>query len=225
MAGYGKQDVLHGVSLDVHRGEVVSVLGHNGAGKTTLLRTLLGMIGKRGGTIRFFGDNIEDLDYVDRVRRGMTLTPAEAPIFRELTAMHNLDLGAFTVDDKEKRKKALKGTIDRFPILSDKLQQVAGTMSGGEQRVLSLGMALVAQPRLMLLDEPSLGIAPVLVESIFQDIGALAANEGLTVLMVEQNVKAALKITDRAYFMRQGSIILEESGERALERDSWWDLF
>jgi branched-chain amino acid transport system ATP-binding protein len=224
-AGYGRREVLHDVSLHVGRGEIVTVLGHNGAGKTTMLRAIFGMTPLRGGRIAFDGADSSHASNVDNVRRGMTFTPAEAPIFRDLTVGENLDLGAFTVTDAGVRRQRRERVLELFPILEERRAQLAGTLSGGQQRMLSLGIALMAGPQLMLLDEPSLGIAPSLVQQIFGRIKHLSENEGLAVLIVEQNVRAALPIVDRAYFMRAGNIILEESGEAALARDHWWDLF
>lgn len=225
VAGYGKQDVLHDLSLTVNQGEIVSVLGHNGAGKTTLLRTLLGILPLRDGTVYFGSEDVTQLSHVDRVRRGMTFTPAEAPVFRELSVADNLDLGTFTLQSRDAKAESIEAAIDIFPFLKERIGQDAGTMSGGEQRIVSLGIALAARPKLMMLDEPSLGIAPALVESMFEDIRQMAESEGLSVLMVEQNVRAALRVTGRVYYMRNGSMIHEESGEEALQRDNWWELF
>jgi len=224
-AGYDKWDVLHDVSLDVAPGEVVCVLGHNGAGKTTLLRTVLGILEARSGTVEFFGEEVTGRSYVERVRAGMSLTPAEAPVFRELRVLDNLDLGAFTVADDDQRRQNVEQVLKRFPLLAQRAKQRAGTMSGGEQRILSIGMALAAAPKLMLLDEPSLGIAPVLIKSIFADIRSIVDRDGLAVLLVEQNVRAALGIADRVYYMRQGTVIMEENAKDASARESWWELF
>ena len=224
-AGYGKQEVLHDLDIDVMPGEIVCVLGHNGAGKTTLLRTLLGILEARDGTVEFLGRDVTNDDYIGRVQAGMTLTPAETPIFRDLKVIDNLDLGGFTITDERERQGIVTEILERFPLLSRRARQRAGTLSGGEQRILSIGMALAADPKLMMLDEPSLGIAPALVESIFQDIRNLAKCDGLSVLMVEQNIPAALAIADRVYFMRGGMIVLEETAQEAAARESWWDLF
>jgi branched-chain amino acid transport system ATP-binding protein len=224
-ASYGKRRVLHELSLDVRPGEIVTVLGHNGAGKSTLLKAIFGVVPLQGGHIHFDGRDASGDSSVARVRAGMSFTPAEAPIFRDLTVAENLALGAFTVMSGAVREERLERVFGIFPMLRDRRKQIAGTMSGGQQRMISLGIALMGGPKLMLLDEPSLGIAPGLVQEMFEQIRQLSAQEGLSVLLVEQNVRAALSLADRAYFMRAGSMILEESATAALARGKWWDLF
>lgn len=224
-ASYGKRRVLHGVSLEVRRGEIVTVLGHNGAGKTTMLKSVFGLVPVVAGSIVFDGEEATNRSNVRNVKHGMSFTPAEAPIFRDLTVAENLDLGAFTVGDAAVRRERLEQVLALFPILAERRKQLAGTLSGGQQRMVSLGIALMGGPKLMLLDEPSLGIAPGLVVEIFQRIRQLTEEEGLSVLLVEQNVRAALPIADRAYFMRAGHMILEEPAAEALARGKWWDLF
>jgi branched-chain amino acid transport system ATP-binding protein len=224
-AGYQRRLVLHDVSLTVGEGEIVAILGHNGAGKTTLLKTIVGFIPLAGGSIWFGGKDRTAEQYTDKVRAGIAYTSAEAPVFRDLTVRDNLELGGFTVPDGQERTARAQQVFALFPILEERQGQLAGTLSGGQQRMLSLGMAIMARPKLMLLDEPSLGLSPAIVQSIFQQIRQFAQEDGLSVLLVEQNVRAALRITDRAYFMRGGEIILEEDSETALARGSWWDLF
>ena len=224
-AGYQRRQVLYDVSLNVGQGEVVAVLGHNGAGKTTLLKAIIGFIPTFGGRIWFDGVDRTFLSSSARVRAGMTYTSAEAPVFRDLPVRDNLELGGFTVADGQERARRIAQIFAIFPILEERQSQLAGTLSGGQQRMLSLGMAIMARPKLMLLDEPSLGLSPAIVQSIFQQIRQLAVEDGASVLLVEQNVRAALRIADRAYFMRAGDIILEEDSETALARGSWWDLF
>lgn len=224
-AGYRTQNALFDVSIRVAPGEIVAVLGHNGAGKTTLLKTVFGLISPAGGRVEFDGAETTGSSYVANVRAGMTFTPAEAAVFRDLTVRDNLKLGAFTVSDQGDVTERLEKVLTMFPVLKERDDQLAGTLSGGEQRMLSLGIALMAGPKLMLLDEPGLGIAPALVQSIFEQIHAFSRDEGLAVVLVEQNVRAALRIADRAYFLRAGHIILEESGDKALARGKWWDLF
>jgi branched-chain amino acid transport system ATP-binding protein len=224
-AVYGKRRVLHGVTLEVRRGEIVTVLGHNGAGKTTMLKAAFGLVPVVAGRVVFDGEDATNRSNVRNVKQGMSFTPAEAPIFRDLTVAENLELGAFTVTDAAVRGARLDQVLELFPILAERRKQLAGTLSGGQQRMVSLGIALMAGPKLMLLDEPSLGIAPGLAKEIFQRIRQLAVDERLSVLLVEQNVRAALPIADRAYFMRAGEIILEEPAEQALARGHWWDLF
>jgi branched-chain amino acid transport system ATP-binding protein len=225
VSGYSKRAVLHGVSLRVAAGEVVAVLGHNGAGKTTLLKNIFGTVGIRGGSVEYQGAEIQGRSYLRNVQEGMSFVPAEAPVFRELKVSDNLELAAFTVADSERKARNIAAAYDMFPLLADRSNQAAGTLSGGEQRMLSLAMALVPDPRILLLDEPSLGIAPALTDEIFLRIREIVDERQISVLIVEQNVKAALRIAHRVYFMRQGAILLEEDSTTALARGSWWDLF
>jgi branched-chain amino acid transport system ATP-binding protein len=225
VAGYGKRQVLHGVSLNVAPGEVVTLLGHNGAGKTTLLKAIFGLVPLTEGRVLLDGRDCTGMSTVASVRNGVAFVPAEAPIFRELTIGENLQLGAFTVRDRDLRRQRLERVHALFPLLHDRAAEIAGTLSGGQQRLLSLGIALMSGANLMLLDEPSLGIAPSLVNELFETISRLCKEEGLSILLIEQNVRAALPLADRAYFMRAGEILLEESAEQAMAREDWWDLF
>jgi branched-chain amino acid transport system ATP-binding protein len=223
--GYGKRPVLHGVSLHVKPGEIVTVLGHNGAGKTTLLKAIFGLLPVSSGRIVFEGEDVTRASTAEAVRRGVSFTPAERPIFRELTIRENLELGAFTVTDSVVQQQRLSRVHELFPVLQQRAGETAGVLSGGQQRLLSIGIALMSGAKLMLLDEPSLGIAPSLVEELFSSIRELSRDEGLSVLLVEQNVRAALPIADRAYYVRMGAVILEESAEESRKREHWWDLF
>lgn len=224
-AGYGKQRVLHDVSIHVTEGEVVGVLGHNGAGKTTLLKALARMIPVVSGDIDYLGEPVTRRSSVQMVRRGISMTPAETPIFRELTVEQNLELGASGITDRKEVRQRMQDVFAVFPVLGDRRSAVAGRFSGGQQRQLSLGIALMARPRLMLLDEPSLGISPAVVGSTFRTIRDLATERAMSVLVVEQNVKAVTAIVDRVYVLRNGSIVLEESGAMAQQRNEWWELF
>lgn len=224
-AAYGKRSVLFDVSLNVRPGEIVAVLGHNGAGKTTLLRCIFGLMNPTAGSVRFSGGTITNRNYSRNVRDGISFTPAEAPVFRELTVRDNLSLGGFTVPRGPKKEARLEEVLSIFPILRERESQLAGTLSGGQQRMLAVGIALMTQPRLMLLDEPSLGLAPATVQQLLQQIHDLAERDRLAVILVEQNVRAALRVSDRAYFIRTGRVILEEEGSTARARDSYWDLF
>lgn len=225
VTGYQRRQVLYDVGVAVGAGEVVAVLGHNGAGKTTLLKAIVGFLPLWSGTVRFDGAERGREPYTRRVRDGISFAPAEAPVFRDLPVLDNLELGGFTVPDRDERSSRIERVYGLFPILRERQRQLAGTLSGGQQRMLSLGMAIMAKPKLMLLDEPSLGLSPAVVQSIFAQIRRFADEDGMSVLLVEQNVRAALRIADRAYFMRAGAIILEEDAERALGRGNWWDLF
>ena len=222
---YGALEVIHGADLDIKDGEFVVFVGPSGCGKSTLLRMVAGLEDVTSGDIFIAGRDVTATGYTGRVRAGMSYTSAEAPVFRDLTVRDNLELGGFTVPDGQERARRMGQIFGLFPILEERQSQLAGTLSGGQQRMLSLGMAIMARPKLMLLDEPSLGLSPAIVQSIFQQIRQFAREDGMSVLLVEQNVRAALRIADRAYFMRAGDIILEEASETALARGSWWDLF
>lgn len=224
-AGYGKRRVLSDVSVRIDKGEVVGVLGHNGAGKTTLLKCLFRSVPLIDGGVSFAGERVDRVSSVQMVRRGMSFTPAESPIFRELTVFQNLELGASGMRDRAEIRKRMEETFAIFPVLGERQSQLAGRFSGGQQRQLSLGIALMAHPMMMLLDEPSLGISPAVVGATFQIIRELAQDRGMSVLIVEQNVKAITGIADRVYVLRNGSIVLEESGAEAQQRETWWDLF
>jgi branched-chain amino acid transport system ATP-binding protein len=204
---YGKREVLHGVSIKVGAGEVVTILGHNGAGKTTLLKSIFGLVPVQGGTVRVKGKDVTKGNTIDRVRAGISFTPAETPIFPDLTIRKNLELGAFTLKDDKLRSERLDRVHDLFPLLKERPTGIAGQLSGGQQRMLAVGIALMTGARLMLLDEPSLGIAPRLVADIFEAIGQIA-EVGTTILLVEQNTRLALKYSTRAYVLRTGEIAM-----------------
>jgi branched-chain amino acid transport system ATP-binding protein len=222
-AGYGRRPVLFDVNLHVDRGEIVAMFGHNGAGKTTTLNGIFGRCKPTGGTVRFLGDDITRAKGTQNVRRGMTLIPAEHFVFADLSVLDNLRLGAY--GDGTGADERMKQIYELFPILDERQRQLAGTLSGGQQRMLSIGIALMTGPRLLLLDEPSLGLSPALVQQMMVVIGRLAKEQHLSVLLVEQNVMQTLDVVDRAYFMRSGRIILEERSEDLKARDSYWDLF
>ena len=223
-AAYGARQVLDNVSLTVAPGEIVTVLGHNGAGKTTLLKAVFGAIA-RSGDVEFDGQDLKPQAYTAAVGRGMSFTPATLPVFRDLTVDENLDLGGISLTNRTERRAQVEKMQTLFPLLAERRGQLAGTLSGGQQRILSIAMALMIKPKLMLLDEPSLGIAPSVVQQIFGQIRELAQEEKLAVLLVEQNVRASLRIADRVYYLRHGEIILEEPAEVSAAREHWWDLF
>lgn len=222
---YGKRQVIFDISMHVRPGEVVALLGPNGAGKTTLLKAIFGLLGVGAGSVRFAGEKAGHRSPSENVRAGASFTPAESAVFRDLSVEDNLELGAFSVVSRQVKDERIEKVYGLFPILSERRRQAAGTISGGQQRMLSIGMALMSGPRLMLLDEPSLGLAPGLAQQMLEEVKRLSATEGLAVLLVEQNVRAALRVSERAYFMRSGRILLEESAEAALARGKWWDLF
>ena len=207
-AGYGTEEVLHGVSLRVDEGEIVSILGANGAGKTTTLLTISGLVRASGGAVRFQGEDLHTLPSHEVVRRGLTQSPEGRRVFGVLSVLENLRLGAFTVGDKEKAEQTLDWIFDLFPRLHERKDQLAGTLSGGEQQMLAIGRAVMARPELLLLDEPSMGLAPIVVQEIFDVIKDIN-DSGTTILLVEQNARKALQIADYAYVMETGHIVLE----------------
>jgi branched-chain amino acid transport system ATP-binding protein len=224
-AGYGRRPVLFDVGLRVGRGEIVAMFGHNGAGKTTTLNAIFGRCRPTAGRVTFAGEDVTRAGGIESVRRGMTLIPAEHFVFADLTVLDNLRLGAFGERSHERIEERTKLVYELFPILAERDRQLAGTMSGGQQRMLSIGIALMTGPQLLLLDEPSLGLSPALVQQMMEVIGRLAREQNLSVLMVEQNVVQTLGVVDRAYFMRSGRIILEERAEQLKTREGYWDLF
>ena len=200
---YGVIQALKGVSLQVEEGEIVSLIGANGAGKTTLLQTISGLLKKSGGDILFMGKSLNKANAKHIVKAGITQVPEGRHIFPEMSVYENLLMGAYLRKDKDGIKKDLEMVYQRFPRLKDRLSQDASTLSGGEQQMLAMGRALMARPKILLLDEPSMGLAPILVKEIFSIIKDINA-QGTTILLVEQNAKMALSIADRAYVMETG---------------------
>ncbi|NWG25221.1 MAG: ABC transporter ATP-binding protein [Pseudorhodoplanes sp.] len=209
---YGRVEALHGVSLEVANGEVVTLVGSNGAGKTTLLRVISGVQPAAGGTITFDGETIDRLAPHVRVERGIAQVPEGRQVFSPLSVEDNLRLGAIRRDGPDVERN-LDRMFSLFPVLAERRSRAAGGLSGGQQQMLAIGRALMSQPKLLLLDEPSMGLAPILVDQILDTVVALR-KEGMTILLVEQNVTAALAIADRAYVIETGRIVL--SGECAM---------
>lgn len=224
-AGYGKKQVVFDVSLHVREGEVVTVLGHNGSGKTTTIKTILGLYPAQGGRIAYRGQDVTNASSRHNVKAGMALIPSERFVFGDLSVLDNLLLGGANEPSAERRARRMERVHELFPILKERSAQLAGTMSGGQQRMVSLGLSLMAGPKLLMLDEPSLGLAPAVVQQIFDAVKELTMTEGLSVLLLEQNVGQALRISDRVYVMRSGRVILEETADQMRQRDSYWDLF
>jgi branched-chain amino acid transport system ATP-binding protein len=225
VTGYARKQVTFDVSLRVDAGEIVALMGHNGAGKTTTLKAIAGLLPVWSGQVVLDGEPVARTSSAVRVRRGLSLVPQERFVFADLDVAENLALGGFSLDDPAAVAAQRDRVLTLFPVLAERRRQLAGTLSGGEQRMLSLGMALMRRPRVLLLDEPSLGLAPLLVERLMETIQDIARRDALTVLLVEQNVRHALAIAGRVYIMRTGRLILEETGTAMAARGQWWDLF
>ena len=212
---YGVICALKGISFEVNEGEIVSLIGANGAGKTTMMQSVVGIIPKRSGTVLFDGQDITKTPCHKIVKLGMTQVPEGRRIFQELSVYENLMMGAYTVKDQQQFKQELDKVFDLFPRLAERRKQVAGTLSGGEQQMLAMSRALISKPKLLMLDEPSMGLAPILVDQIFSIIKELHA-AGTTILLVEQNASKALEIADRAYVLETGSIMLSGTGKELM---------
>jgi branched-chain amino acid transport system ATP-binding protein len=223
--GYGRKQVVFDASFHVDEGEIVGIFGHNGSGKSTTIRTILGVLPPLAGSVAYLGHDATGRSTRVNVREGMALIPSERFVFQDLTVMDNLLLGAANDPQPERNAARMELVLELFPILRERSGQLAGTMSGGQQRMVSLGIALMANPKLLMLDEPSLGLAPTVVQQIFDVVRRLADTQGLSVLLLEQNVGQALRIVDRVYVMRSGRVILEETADQMRTRDSYWDLF
>jgi len=217
---YGNVEALHGISLSVNQGEIVTILGANGAGKSTTLRAISGLLKPSGGEIRFDGRPAHAIPAHERVRLGIAQSPEGRRIFGTLTVRENLGLGAFTRKDGAEIAETAAWIYRLFPVLEKRRDQLAGTLSGGEQQMLAIGRALMAKPRVLLLDEPSLGLAPLLVKAIFQTIREINQTTGVTVVLVEQNARAALKLAHRGYVMEVGRIVLEGHAQELMEDPS-----
>jgi len=216
---YGVIGAVKGVSFEVGQGEIVALIGANGAGKTTILQTITGLIQPRGGSIRFDGADLLKTPAHKIVSLGMAHVPEGRRIFQELTVLENLRLGAFTRKDKKEIEASLEMVYSRFPRLKERRTQIAGTLSGGEQQMLAMGRALMSRPKIILMDEPSMGLSPLLVSEVFDIIREINA-AGTTVLVVEQNARKVLSIADRAYVLETGKIVLEGNAKDLLSDDS-----
>ena len=214
---YGAIHAIKGISFHVEEGEVVTLIGANGAGKSTTLQTISGLLRSRTGSVEFMGENISRLPPHKIIERGLAQVPEGRRIFLQMTVMENLEMGAYTRRDGSQAAE-LEKVFDQFPRLAERRKQIAGTLSGGEQQMLAIGRALMSQPKLLMLDEPSMGLAPILVEQIFDIIRRLH-DKGTTILLVEQNAQMALSVADRAYVLETGSISLSGTGAELLESD------
>jgi branched-chain amino acid transport system ATP-binding protein len=216
---YGKIEALHGISLEVAEGEVVALIGANGAGKTSTMRAISGVRGLSSGTITFDGEDVTKLRADQRMRKGLCLTPEGRGVFPGMTVTENLDMGAYTRKDKAGIAEDFERVFGLFPRLKERRKQVGGTMSGGEQQMLAIGRSLMSRPKLLLLDEPSMGLAPMLIQQIFSIISEIA-EQGTTILVVEQNAKQALSRADRAYVLETGKIVKGGTGAALLDDPS-----
>jgi branched-chain amino acid transport system ATP-binding protein len=215
---YGAIQALHGVSVRVDEGEIVTLIGANGAGKSTLLNTICGLLRPRSGTIFFAGEPIHELPPHEIVVRGLAQAPEGRNVFGRLNVLENLEMGAFARKDKAGIQRDMERVFALFPRLEERAKQMAGTLSGGEQQMLAIGRSLMANPRLLLLDEPSMGLAPILVEAIFDTIREINSL-GVTILLVEQNALMALSVARRGYVLETGEIVLKDSADALQENE------
>ncbi len=216
-AAYGNIQVLHDINLEIHTGEIITLIGANGAGKSTTLMAISGIVAVRSGKILFEGASVHKLPPEKLVSMGICQVPEGRHIFPALTVMENLDMGAFLRSDTEGIKKDLEYVFDLFPILADRRNQDGGTLSGGEQQMLAMSRALMARPKLLLLDEPSMGLAPLIIKQIFEIIQKINKEHNTTIFLVEQNANQALHIADRGYVIENGVITISDSAENLLK--------
>ena len=218
VVAYGGIEALKGISVDVPDGKIVTLIGANGAGKSTLLRTIMGLVKPRSGTVEYNEESIQGLNSQQIVSRGITLVPEGRRVFPNLTVLENLRIGAYLRKDEDGIAADIKQVYEIFPRLEERHWQMAGTLSGGEQQMLALGRALMSRPKIMMMDEPSLGLAPLVIKDIFNIIRRINES-GTTVLLVEQNANMALKVAHHAYVLETGRIKMEGSGKELLEND------
>lgn len=214
-ASYGMVQILRDVSFEVKEKEILSIIGPNGAGKTTLVKTIMGLLHPTSGTIKFKGENIEKLMPYQIVKKGLTMIPEGREIFPSMTVEENILLGAYTIEEKDKVKDSKERVYQIFPVLKKKEKALAKTLSGGEQQMLVICRSLMCNPQLLILDEPSLGLAPIIVEKVLDTVRTIN-DEGVTVLLVEQNIHDSLNVADRGYVLEEGKIILEGKSRELL---------
>lgn len=215
---YGPSRVLQNVSLEVNKGEIVCLLGANAAGKTTTMKTIFGLVHPRSGSIQFDGKQIQDKLTGDIVTSGLALVPEARRIFPRMTVLENLEMGAFSRSNRVEIKQDIDHVCQIFPRIQERLKQIAGTMSGGEQQMLAMGRAMMSRPTMICLDEPSMGLSPILVETVFNTI-LRVRNEGVTIFLVEQNASIALSLADRGYVLQTGKIVLTDTAKNLLTND------
>jgi branched-chain amino acid transport system ATP-binding protein len=215
---YGPSHVLRDVTLEVNEGEIVCLLGANAAGKTTTMKTIFGLVKPRHGTVSFKGERIDNVGTDQVIRRGLALVPEARRVFSRMTVRENLEMGAFMLNDRATLLQDIDRVYSLFTRLKERDKQLAGTMSGGEQQMLAMGRALMARPRLMCMDGPSMGLSPILVQTVFDTIDTIR-KQGVTVFLVEQNAFMALNIADRGYVLQQGRIVLSDTAKNLLTND------
>jgi len=215
---YGPSQVLHSISLEVNRGEIVCLLGANAAGKTTTMKTIFGLVHPRQGSVLFEEQPIERALAGDIVKMGMALVPEGRRIFSRMSVLENLEMGAYTRSSRAEMKRDIEHVCQIFPRLKERLKQMAGTMSGGEQQMLAMARALMSHPRLICMDEPSMGLSPILVQTVFDTIKRIR-DEGVTVFLVEQNASMALSLADRGYVIQTGKVVLSDTAPNLLTND------
>ena len=225
VAGYGKKVVVNGVDLAIARGEIVTVLGHNGAGKTTLLRSVFGLIRPRSGKIVLEGREITGRPPSGNIADGVALVPQGHGIFRTLTVQQNLETGGFIVTDRHVLAERMERVFTLFPILVERRMQIGGTLSGGQQQMLAIGMALMSAPRLLILDEPSIGLAPLLVERVMESIREINQTYATTILLVEQNVRQGLSVASRAVVLNRGTKLFDGAPSELADHERLLALF
>ena len=213
---YGGIEALKGIDLDVEEGKIVALIGANGAGKSTTLRSIVGLVKPESGTINYQGQDLTKMETENLVNMGITLVPEGRRVFDNLTVLENLKIGAFSRKDEKNIKNDLEWIYSLFPRLKERTWQLAGTLSGGEQQMLAVGRALMSRPKLLMMDEPSLGLAPLVVKEIFNIIQQIHKEHGVTILLIEQNANVSLRIADKAYVLETGKIMLEGTGAELL---------
>lgn len=219
VAGYGGIEALKGISLDVNEGKIVTLIGANGAGKSTTLRSIVGLVKPRGGSIIYNNKNILNLKTQNIVKEGIVLVPEGRRVFSNLTVLENLKIGAFARSDEKNIKEDMEWIYSLFPRLKERTWQLSGTLSGGEQQMLAIGRALMSRPKLLMMDEPSLGLAPLIVKELFEIIKEIN-KQGVTILLIEQNANAALHIADSGYVMETGRITMMGTGAELLKDEN-----
>ena len=224
VAGYGQTTILNGTTIEVHEAALTTVIGPNGAGKSTLFKAIFGMLPIREGSIVFNGAEITGLKPIDLLAKGMAYVPQGRNIFSQLSVEHNLEFGGISLRDMNETHKRMKRVYERFPILKDRAKAQAGTLSGGEQKMLEIGRAMLLNPKFLLIDEPSIGLSPILVQQVFEELLSLR-DSGVTILMIEQNAKQALGISDYGIVLQQGRLALSGTAERVLNHPEIGPLF